>query len=125
MGTTDPWKYDGHNAFLRIKRVLRERHSIDPDRHGQGKIAAGKVGASQSAWSNWATERGAPIDALGAIAQRLGVNVAFLLGLTDEMGQYGEPDAPELQNAVSAQLNEIRSHISQILARLTDLERAS
>lgn len=121
-------------AYRRVLIALKERHGIDVVPHGGGKRAADFFDVKPNTFGMWRT-RGVSAHEIPHVAERLNVDMAFLLGLTDAMGYFraGEPPhvvaqpapapaEPPRETELSREVRLMREVMEATLIRLRDVE---
>ncbi len=122
MGVLPPPEYDGRKAFERLARLLRQRKNIDvlaPGRRdGSSKAAAVLLELKETTFNNWKQSRGLPAQQVPHCAYLLDADPNYLLGLTDDPGEYNPTQSRQRADMVDHRLDQIERTLADVVRAL-------
>lgn len=126
MSYLPPPVYDGKKAFERVARLLKDKKGINimvhGTRDGANKAAAALLKVGETTFNNWKRRKsGLPAEEAPRCAFYLDVDPNFIMGLTDQQGEY-DPNRAKLDaDVASDRLDRVERQQSEIIQRLNQM----
>lgn len=122
MGTLPPPVYEGKEAFQRLAKMLRQKRDIDVltvgRRDGASKAAAVFLEVGETTFNNWKKTRGLPAHEVPRCAYLLDIDPNYLMGLTDDAGQYDPNKGRQWADVTNDRLDRLERTVSDLVRAL-------
>ena len=123
MSYLPPPVYNGKKAFERVARLLKDKKGINVmvhgTRDGSNKAAAAVLKVNETTFNNWKRRKsGLPAEEAPRCAFYLDVDPNFIMGLTDQQGDYDPNRAKRDTDVVADRLDRLERNQSEIMQRM-------